>query len=91
MNPEFLGKTGRNPPPPAASAEVRLGDLLNRFADIARGRNCDALNVELDLSLRKDCPEDNLLEFDQCRGTPFSAHPQKGTLPAVQYKSRQQS
>jgi hypothetical protein len=74
-----------------ARAEVRLGNLLNRFADTARRRNGDALHVELDLSLGEDCTKDNLLEVDQCRGTLFSAHPQKGTFPAVQYKSRQQS
>jgi len=31
VNPEFQGKTGRNPPPCAARGGVRLGSLLIRF------------------------------------------------------------
>jgi hypothetical protein len=83
VNPEIGGKTGRNPPPSPARGEVRLGDLLDRFVDTGRGRNGDESNVELDLPLGEHCLKDNLLEVDQCRGSLFSAHPQKGAFPAV--------
>jgi hypothetical protein len=35
-NREFLGKTGRNPPPCAARGAIRLGGLLIRFPIIDR-------------------------------------------------------